>query len=53
MDMYTLIYFKWITNKVLLYNTGHSAQCSVAAGMGGVCGEWTRVCMGLSPLAIH
>ena len=25
-DMYTLLYFKWITNKSLLYNTGNSAQ---------------------------
>ena len=25
-DMYTLIYFKWITNKVLLYRTRNSAQ---------------------------
>ena len=24
-DMYTLLYFKWITNKDLLYNTGNSA----------------------------
>ena len=25
-DMYTLLYFKWITNKDLLYSTGNSAQ---------------------------
>ena len=25
-DMYTLLYLKWITNKDLLYSTGHSAQ---------------------------
>ena len=25
-DMYTLMYFKWITNKVLLYRTWNSAQ---------------------------
>ena len=25
-DMYTLLYLKWITNKDLLYNTGNSAQ---------------------------
>ena len=30
-DMYTLLYLKWITNKVLLYSTGNSAQCYVAA----------------------
>ena len=33
-DMYTLLYFKWI-NKDLLYSTGNSAQCYVAAWMGG------------------
>ena len=27
MDMYTLLYFKWITDKDLLYSTGSSAQC--------------------------
>ena len=35
MDMYTQFYLKWITNKDLLYSTGNSAQCSVAAWMGG------------------
>ena len=25
-DMYTLLYFKWTTNKDLLYNTTNSAQ---------------------------
>ena len=34
MDMYTLLYFKWITNKDLLDSTGNSAQCYVAAWMG-------------------
>ena len=34
-NMYTLPYLKWITNKVLLYTTGKSAQCYVAAWMGG------------------
>ena len=34
-DMYTLLYLKWITNKVLLYSTGNSAQCYVAAWMEG------------------
>ena len=28
-DMYTLQYFKWITNKDLLYGTWNSAQYSV------------------------
>ena len=39
MDMYTLLYLRWITNKVLLYNTGNSAQCYVATWMGGEFGE--------------
>ena len=33
-DMYTLLYLKWITKKDLLYSTGNSAQCYVAAWMG-------------------
>ena len=37
--MYTLLYFKWITNKDLLYSMGNSAQCFVAAWMGGGLGE--------------
>jgi len=32
-------YFKWITNKDLLYNTGNSAQCYVVAWMGEGFGE--------------
>ena len=31
MAMYTLVYFKWITSKALLYSTGNSAQDYVAA----------------------
>ena len=31
MDMYTLLYLTWITNKDLLYSTGNSVQCYVAA----------------------
>jgi len=43
-DMYTLLYLKWMTNKVLLYSTGSSAQCYVAAWMGGEFGgEWIQV----------
>ena len=38
-DMYTLLYLKWITNKVLLYSTGNTAQCYVTAWKGGVLGE--------------
>ena len=43
-DMYTLLYLKWITNKILLYSTVNSAQCYVAAWMGGDFGrEWIHV----------
>ena len=35
MDRYALLYLKWVTNKDLLHSTGKSAQCSVAAWMGG------------------
>ena len=35
MGMCTLLYLKWITNKDLLCSTGNSAQCYVAAWMGG------------------
>ena len=41
MDIYTLLYLKWITKKVQLYRTENSAQCYVPAWMGGECeGEW-------------
>ena len=54
MDMYTVLYLKWITNKDLLYNTWNSAQCHVAAWMGGEFGEeWIHVYVWLSPFAVH
>ena len=31
MDRYTLLYLKWIMNKDLLYSTGNSTQCYMAA----------------------
>ena len=44
MDMYTLLYLKWITNKALLYSTGNFAQCYVGAWMGGEFGgQWIHV----------
>ena len=53
-DMYTLSYLKWITSKDLLYSTGNSAQCYVAAWMGGESGgEWIHVYVWLSPFAVH
>ena len=35
MDRYTPLYLKLMINKDLLYNTENSAQCYVAAWMGG------------------
>ena len=44
MDMYTRLYLKCITNKDIPYSTWNSAQCYVAARMGGEFGgEWTQV----------
>ena len=44
MEMYTLLYSKRITNKDLLYSTWNSAQCYVAAWMGGELErEWIHV----------
>ena len=55
MDMYTLLYLKWITNKDLLSSTGNSAQCDVAAWMrwGEFRGEWIHVYGWLSPFTVH
>ena len=39
-DMYTLLYFRWITNKNLLSSTWNSAQCYVARMGGEFRGEW-------------
>ena len=39
MDMYVLLYLKWIANKDLPYSTWNSAQCYVATRMGGSLGE--------------
>ena len=53
-NMYILLYLKWITNKDLLYSTGNSAQCYVAAWMGGESGEeWIHVYVWLSPFTVH
>ena len=52
--MYTLLYLKWITNKDLLYSTWNSAQCYVAAWMGGEFrAEWIHVYVWLSPSAVY
>ena len=44
MDMYTLLYLKWITNRDLVHSTGNSAQRYVTAWMGGdLEREWMHV----------
>ena len=54
MDMDTLLYLTWRTSKDLLDSTGDSAQCHVAAWMGGEFrGQGIRVYVCLSPLAVH
>jgi len=54
MDMYTLLYFKWITNKDPLYSTENSAQCCMVAWMGEeLRGEWVHEYVWLSPFAVH
>ena len=54
MGVCTVLYSKWIANKGLLYRTGNAAQCYVAAWMEGEFGgEWVRVCVRLSPFAVH
>ena len=41
LSLSTLLDLKWITNRELLHSTGSSAQCCVAAWMGGEFGgEW-------------
>ena len=54
MDMQTLVYLKWITNKDLLYSIWNSAQCYVAAWMGEEFGgEWVHVYVWLGLFAVH
>ena len=53
MDMYTLLYLKWITNKGLLYSTGNPDQYYGSAWMGGEFrGEWIHVNVWLSPSTV-
>ena len=53
-DMYTLLYLKWMTKKDLLYSIGNSTQCHVAAWTGGEFGgERIHVYVWLSPFADH
>ena len=54
MNMYTLSYLKWITNKDLRYSTGNSVQCNLATWMGGVFrGEWIHAYVWLRLFAVH
>ena len=53
-DMYTLLYLKWVTNKYLLYSTGNSAQCYVAAWVGGEFGgEWIPLYVWLGRFVVY
>ena len=53
-DMCTLLYLKWITNKDPLCSPGNPAQCYVAAWMGREFGgEWIHVCVWLGHSAAH
>ena len=53
MVMDTLLYVTWRTSKDLMYNTGNSAHCHVAAWMGGEFGgEGIRVHVWLSLFTI-
>ena len=53
-DMNMLLYLKWRASKVPPYSAGSSAQCYVAAWMGGDCGgEWIHVHARWSPFAFH
>ena len=45
MDMDTLMYLTWRTSKDLLDSTGNSAQCHVAAWLGGELGQNGHMCM--------
>ena len=53
MDMYTLLYLKWITDKDPLYSAWNSAQCFVAVWVGGVRGEWIHVYVWLGLSAVR
>ena len=49
MDMYILLYLKWIPNKGLLWSPQNSAQCYVGTWLGGEFGgEWMHVYVWLS-----
>ena len=54
MDMHTLLYLEWTTNKETLCSTVNFVQCHVAAWMGEELGEeWIHVRVWLSPFAVN
>ena len=53
MDMYTLLYLKWVTNTDLPCSTWNSAQGNVAAWPGGEFGgEWIHAYVWLSSFSV-
>ena len=50
-NIYTLLYLKWITNKVLLYTQGTLLSFMWQPGCEGLGGEWICVYVRLSPSA--
>ena len=53
MDMYALLFLKWITDKDLLYSTENSAQCYVAAQDGREIWERMDTCIRMSELLFY
>ena len=51
--VYTLLYFKWITNKNLLYSTQNSAQRYVPVWMGGRYWRRIDICIYLAEESLH
>ena len=53
-NMYILLYLKWITNRDILFSTGNSALCYVAAWMrGGFGGDCIQVYVWLSIFTLY
>ena len=54
MDIYTLLYLRWITHKDLLYSTGNPAHCYMSVLLGREFkGEWIHVYLWLSPFPVE
>ena len=52
MDAYTLLYLRWITDKGLPWSAGSTAQCYVAAWMGGGPGGECVCCVLVAQLCL-